>query len=104
MLPTEPGTSTVCVKSTSDVPRVTPLWGMQPTFWAQGCSPRGLGQSGEVGTCGERSQSRATEGWSWRDIRLDGVVGLAQEFRGKKFVLSPTGTGEPPAGHKQGVT
>ena len=36
--------------------------------------------------------------------RLEGAAGLAQEFWGKKVALSPTGTGEPPAGHRQGVT
>lgn len=36
--------------------------------------------------------------------RLDEAEGLAQEFQEKKLALSPTGAGEPPAGHRQGVT
>lgn len=94
-------------KSIRDMPRVTPLWGYSAhPGHMDGCSLRGLRQSGEVRTCSKRRQTSAAQGsgGGGGDVRTEGVAGLTQEFRGKKLALSPTGTGEPPPGHKQGVT
>lgn len=53
-------------------------------------------RSGERAVIGADPAQQRAWGWGWK-------TGW-KEFRGKKFALSPTGTGEPPAGHKQGVT
>lgn len=56
--------------------------------------------------CSGRIRTSAAEGSGagLGDMGCKGRLGLAQEFRGKKSARSPTGAGEPPAGHKRGVT
>ena len=72
--------------------------GAQPAFCLGPCM-----DSSEVGRWGRAI--RGAEPSVQQRVPGPGVGDrLAQEFRGKKFALSPKGTGEPPAGNRQGVT